>query len=214
MRLERKLYFESDHAEPWPPDFMQSLQPRARLPRFGGYAVERDFANILIDRLFAARPRYVMELGSGVSTLLIAYALENIGRGRFVSIDHNHLFRALTLRHIRRHGLQRWASVAHCPLTRVILGNGQWKWYDIPKSLLAEPIDFLIVDGPPARLQKLSRYPALPLLRSYLAPNATILMNDISKPDGHEILAIWQKTYPFRDAQVLPTKKGCAILAF
>lgn len=187
---------------------------RAKLPMYGGYAVCRDFAAVLLEKIFEKKPRYVLELGSGLSTLLVAYALEKIGQGRLVSVEHSRFFRALTLRNVRKHGLERRVTVAHCPLKRVILGGGQWQWYDISKSVLAERVDFLIIDGPPGRLQKLSRYPALPLLRAHLAERATIMLDDAHCPDEQEMLALWQKNYPFRTAQVLPTKKGCAILTF
>ena len=63
------------------------LHPRAPFPPFRGWAVGPDFAVLLLREALTQRPACVVALGSGVSTLVLGYALERTG-GRLVSVEH------------------------------------------------------------------------------------------------------------------------------
>jgi predicted O-methyltransferase YrrM len=65
------------------------LSLRTPLPPMRGWAISPDFGVLLVAEILRKKPRQVLELGSGVSTLLIAYCLEKIGHGRVVSFDHD-----------------------------------------------------------------------------------------------------------------------------
>src|ERR687891_1928258 len=52
------------------------LRPRAPFPPFRGWAISPDFAVLLLTQVLTRRPARVVELGSGVSTLVLGYALE------------------------------------------------------------------------------------------------------------------------------------------
>ncbi|MCW3064342.1 MAG: Methyltransferase domain, partial [Solirubrobacterales bacterium] len=61
-------------------------------------------------------------------------------------------------------------------------------------------IDLLLVDGPPAFEPEiaLSRYPALPVLAERLAPDATVVLDDIDRPGELAILETWERDCDFR----------------
>jgi hypothetical protein len=65
---------------------LTSILPiRYPLPPMRGWAISPDFGVLLVSEILNKKPHVVVELGSGVSTLLIAYCLELVGHGRVVS---------------------------------------------------------------------------------------------------------------------------------
>lgn len=54
----------------------------------------------------------------------------------------------------------------------------------------------LIVDGPPGRVNKDARYPALPLLHERLNPGAHVFLDDATRPDERRILTQWLAEFP------------------
>lgn len=63
--------------------------PRGSLPSTRGWAASADFLNILQEHLSAHRPRTLIELGSGLTTIVTARTLQQLGGGRLLSIDHD-----------------------------------------------------------------------------------------------------------------------------
>jgi predicted O-methyltransferase YrrM len=96
------------------------LQPRAPLPPFRGWAVGPDFASLLVTLVLRERPACVLELGSGVSTLILGYALERTG-GKLVSVDHEAEYAERTRVAVGLHGLAEVATILHAPLSRTEL---------------------------------------------------------------------------------------------
>ena len=58
-------------------------------------------------------------------------------------------------------------------------------------------IDLLVVDGPPAFADGLglARHPALPVLRDRLAPDATVVLDDVERPGEQEVLRRWEDEF-------------------
>ena len=88
MRAFENFQLETRARENVPLRQMQScfwlfsrLQLRRPLPPMGGWAIGPDFAAELVSIVLAAKPRVIVEASSGVSTLLIAYCLEQLGSG-------------------------------------------------------------------------------------------------------------------------------------
>ncbi len=52
-----------------------------------------------------------------------------------------------------------------------------------------------MVDGPPAYAagHGLARYPALPVLYDWLAPDATLVLDDAERPGEQEVLRRWER---------------------
>src|SRR5215472_9367088 len=104
------------------------IRIRHPLPPMGRWAVSPDFARILVDVILERAPRLVLELGSGVSTLLCAYCLERNGSGAIVSVEHENAFVRATAENIRKHSLDRFARVVHAPLRDITLRNRNYRW--------------------------------------------------------------------------------------
>jgi len=90
-------------------------------------------------------------------------------------------------------GLSDRVDLVIAPLVDATIGERTFQWYDLgPRlSTLGEKIDFLFVDGPPGKVQSLSRYPALPVLLPYLSPRATIFVDDGAREDETKMVAMW-----------------------
>jgi predicted O-methyltransferase YrrM len=188
------------------------LQPAAPLPAFGDWRISADQAGLLASLVMRHRPRVIVECGSGLSTLVSAYCLKRLGGGQVLSLDHDASFAAETRRELRTHGLDLHARVIHAPLRDFECDGRTVKWYD-PAVVSALPaIDLLFVDGPPAHLDYLVRYPALPVLYPRLSEGAVIVLDDAARADERHIVATWVKQFPEFQAETLSTEKGTAIL--
>jgi len=190
----------------------QQISFRQPLPSMRGWAVSPDFAVLILRCIRDCHPAVIVDLGSGVSTLISGYVLEQLGQGEVFGFDHEPSYGAKTRKEIAKHQLEKWAKVIDAPLAPLTLTGRTWQWYDLSKFELPASIDLLIVDGPPDRLQALSRYPAVPALAERLSRKAVILVDDVNGKDEREIIARWLKEYPDFSCERVGTEKGAAVL--
>jgi hypothetical protein len=78
-------------------------------------------------------------------------------------------------------------------------------------------IDFLVVDGPPRKLQEKSRFPALPMLFENLSKESIIILDDSNRDNEKEVIESWIKFLDSKDVTysiILHSEfdKGAAIL--
>ena len=168
-----------------------ALMLRWHLPPTGGWAADPDFLLHVHELIRERQPGLVLELGSGVSSVVIADALRQVGAGRLVTLDHLEEFANITAAFLKRENLTSYAEVRLAPLTAVATPSGETPWYDPKKVADLSEIELLIVDGPPAKTAKQVRYPALPVLQDRLANGCCILLDDAGRKDEQAILARW-----------------------
>ena len=85
----------------------------------------------------------------------------------------------------------------YAPLVERSTADGAWTWYaPTYEAELQQPIDLLIVDGPPGLLSPDARYPALPLLREHLAQDVVILLDDGDRDDERAAAFRWARELP------------------
>lgn len=194
---------------------LSAMRPRLALPSMRNWAISPDFGAILYAEIVTRRPRLVVELGGGVSSLIIAYALEAVGEnGRLVSIDHDANYSAETKTRLQQHGLEQYCEQRVAPLEPITLDGSPVRYYARDALDAVGGIDLLVVDGPPQahEPQPLMRYPALPLLRSQLAPGALVLIDDAARGDETEMVKRWKSRWPEFTARYLYTEKGTVLL--
>ena len=192
------------------------LALNAPLPTMRGYAISPDFGVLLLEQLQIRQPRRVVELGSGVSTLISAYTLLKQGSGRVISIDQSSEFLQQVAQNLRQHRLESVVTLRTAPLKSVEIGAQTWDWYDPSAFADLDAIDFLVIDGP-AQFQNATpqvRYPALPLLYAKLAPGAFILLDDADRADEQAIVERWLAEFDLRLVRdySYETEKGAKLL--
>lgn len=190
-----------------------SLALKSSLPSFTDYSIEQDFIEVLLGTLQEYKPSLVVELGSGISTVILgSWAKRENREVLILSVEHQERYLKQTENWLRQRELQKWVQLMHCPLAPHFLKERSWQWYDIPFHTLPGTIDMLVVDGPPGSVQPEARYPALPLLAPYFADRAVVLMDDAYRADERRILARWREEFPHLACDMMSTRKGCALL--
>lgn len=188
------------------------VNPRLPLPGTRGWAASPDFLKIIIENIINAKPRVILELGGGVSTVYIGYVLEKNKFGKIYSVDHLEEYANLTRKRINNHKLDSYVEVIYSPLETIEVKGKKWIWYKNFITNEMKEIDMLIIDGPPETLQSNSRYPALPLLFEYLSDNAIVIIDDYIRKEDKEVISIWLKEYPDLKMIEIDTEKGTVML--
>lgn len=184
---------------------------RKSLPPTRGWAASPDFLSILARHVFQARPKVILECGSGVSTVVLARACELNGTGRVYSLEHVAEFAERTRSELTRHGLAAHGEILDAPLTRHTFDGREWSWYGL-QALPPIQFDMLVIDGPPGTTGPLARYPAGPLLFPHLKPDSSVFLDDARRQDEKETVARWLRERPDLISTWVPSEKGCAVL--
>ena len=172
------------------------ISPRRPLPLDQSWAPEHVTLNAAWEIIRQRRPKTVLELGSGLSSLVMAYALEANGIGELVSLEDGLEYAVATRNLLAEHGMEARATVIDAPLEQVVIDGQRVPWYS--QSAIPAPIciDVLFVDGPSGGLFPMIRFPALPLLRRYLADDAVVIIDNANREDESAMLRRWQAAHP------------------
>jgi predicted O-methyltransferase YrrM len=192
---------------------LQEVKPKRPLPAARGWAMSPDALKVLIELLRQHRPRLVVEAGSGISTVVTGYILQQLGGGKVVSLEDDEDFAARTQAAVRDHGLSKYADVRIAPLTPHEIDGRDWPWYDKRTWEDLGKIDFLTVDGPVGTISKLTRWPAVPLLMAHLKPDAVILLDDANRPDERQIAEDWEEILTGSSLHAVETEKGMVVIS-
>lgn len=180
-----------------------------RVPPMRGWAASPDVLLVLVELIRTRRPALLVETGSGVSTLWAALALRQFDLpGRVVALEHQAEFARRTREAVAAHGLADRVEVRLAPLEPV----GGWTWYAEKAWADLDRIDLLFVDGPPQDSGPDPRYPALPLLGSRLAADATVLLDDMVRQAERDMVERWRAGAPAIVEERLTLEKGASIL--
>jgi predicted O-methyltransferase YrrM len=192
---------------------MTSLGLRAPLPAMRQtWAIAPDSAAFLVQVVLEFGVRAVLEVGSGLSTVLVAKALELTEGTSFISLEQDPKYLAKTLALLRSEGLESRVDLVEAPLQETLIGESVWQWYDQSRLEGLSGIDLLIIDGPPSRTGDLARYPALPLLAPKLNDGALIFLDDARREDEAAILDRWVDEFPVVALDVPKLEKGVGLL--
>ncbi len=174
---------------------LPELNVKGAVPPFPhqGFEIAGEEAAFLFHLVRRHRPKLILELGSGSSTVLFAAALRANGAGRVISVEHDAAHARHTAQLLEQAGLSDRVELTLAPLVALQIAERTFQWYDLAPRLnsLAEKIDLVFVDGPPGKVQTLSRYPALPVLLPHLSPRALVFVDDGSREDETKMVAMW-----------------------
>lgn len=150
------------------------------------------------NEIVLADRREVVELGSGVSTVVLGRLLGQRG-GRLSSVEHDPAWAGVVRGLLETDGLGDAVRLIEAPLEPHPLALDGAHWYS--GSALAElpaDIDLLLVDGPPGNDEGIerSRHPSLPVLGERLGAGAIVVLDDAERPGEQAILERWSTEYP------------------
>jgi predicted O-methyltransferase YrrM len=190
----------------------QQLGLRLGIPYTPNWSAGADFLQIIADACLESKPAWVLECGSGLTTLVLARCCQMNGWGRVVSLENGEEYADVTRSYIKRYGLLDYATVIVAPLRPVVYDGLEYTWYstdDLPE----ERIDMLVIDGPPGVTGKHARYPAIPVCYPNLVNNSRIFLDDAVRTDEREIVAMWCERYPGLHHDYRQTMRGCSVLS-
>lgn len=193
--------------------FLEKLNPAIPLPTLSGWALETETAGFLVKTIMEDRPGVVLEIGSGVSTLLSCYALRSNGKGLIYSFDSEEQYYQRTLGLIRAHGMEPHCIVRAAPIEMIEIPgwSGPWLAPGAFESLDTGSIDLLLIDGPPGKLAYQARYPALPILREKLKKGGKILVDDADRVDESSMVERWKDEGFISDYEYFPIGTGLIV---
>lgn len=189
-----------------------TLRPPLPLPSIRDWSAAPDFLKTIMEMTLQNKPAFIVETGSGVSSIIMGYCLRKLGAGKMITLEHDAAYYALNKNLIASHGLDDVIAIIHAPLKTVTINGAEWLWYDTDCFSIDSPIDMLIVDGPPGNIQKKSRYPVLPLLHKSLSDSVRIIMDDGNREDERSIVAMWLREHGGFASRFLNLERGAYVL--
>lgn len=160
------------------------------LPHLGSWKADTFLLHRIVDEIEARRPRVVVELGSGATSLVIARALALHGGGQLHSYDQHEPFVGEVREWLSENGLA--ARFHHAPLAS---RDPAWPglWYDLAE--VPARIDMLVIDGPPWVVHPYVRGMA-ECLFDRLVPGGIVLLDDAARPGERVVAKRWRKEWP------------------
>lgn len=172
------------------------------MPSTGGFAIDSQALGHLLSLVEERRPKKILELGSGASTIWLGYLCQSFG-GELVTLDHLEGYLDLTRTAVDRHGLNDHVESRLAPLEPAESAGDTYNWYSLASLNDLSDIDLVLIDGPPAATGPKARYPALPYIIDLLAPHATVILDDAHRQEEADIIEEWLREFPdFRQIEV------------
>ncbi|MDR3256689.1 MAG: glycosyltransferase [Endomicrobium sp.] len=177
------------------------LKIKNSLPPMRNWAMSPDVLLKLHEYITNAKPKIILEFGSGVSTIVICDALSQNNSGHLISIEHLEKFIKETVEVIKNENLSSFLDLRLAQL-KIWVGEHLCNekpvfWYDekvIDTSDLKD-IDLLIIDGPPGNTNPYARYPTLQILYKKLSNKAQVWLDDSKRKDEDIIVQTWVEKY-------------------
>lgn len=164
--------------------------PHDALPYLGSWKADTGLLTLMVDHIFAEKPKLVVEFGTGASTLVLARALQEAGGGRLISFDQHADFIDATRDWLAEHGLK---ADLHAVALRPSPGGWPGLWYD--HGPLPDGIELMVVDGPPWSIHPFTRGAAASLF-GHIAPGGTVMLDDAARPGERIVARRWRKAFP------------------
>ena len=181
------------------------LDFKAAIPATRSWAASPDLLLTISEIVKKNKPGLVVELGSGISTLVAAKS----GARKIVSIDNSDVWGAKTVALLKEHKV-RGVDVRIAPLRPYANGS---EWYDLAAIKDLKKIDVLIVDGPPGSKNPEARYPALQQFKDKLSASAIVIIDDVNRDGERKLAEDFAKALPNHELTILDHEKGTAVIA-
>jgi predicted O-methyltransferase YrrM len=178
---------------------------KAAIPGLRSWAASADVLLTLANISQKIKPKVIVDLGSGVSTLVLAKATPS---AKVFSIDHLPEFASKTRSLLDDHQIAN-VDLRVAPLSSHPSGG---QWYEISAFADIDQIDLLFIDGPPGSRDDKARHPVLAQCLSKLSPGAVIVIDDAGRNGERELAEMFLKALPGYELEFLNHEKGTAVL--
>ena len=171
--------------------------------------------NMLEQRIRERRPRYILELGSGISTLCLAQFMTEMhgpDEGpRVVSVEQSDDAASKTRALLERFDLARNVHVITRPLAEQTVLDREALCYDLSDLATELPgaPEFVLIDGPSG--ERGVRFATLPLLLPHLSDGCVFILDDALRDAELEIAHEWARTLPVTIEGLVPMETGVLI---
>lgn len=179
-----------------------------------------DLLWIVVEELIQRQAKACVELGAGVSTLVLARVIRAQKLDcKLTAVEHDATYAARIREQVFSEGLEHIVTVIDAPLQPVAVEGYEGPWYS--REVWVENlgrIDILLVDGPPKSYHPAIRSAAVPVLASRLAPGALIVLDDARRKPERRALTAWTNMLPGSATEYRDTGHGiglvrCAVVA-
>ena len=184
---------------------LRLLDLSAPIPSTRSWAASPDVLLTLLDLAKSSKPTRILDLGSGMSTLVLA---KSAPQATITSIDNSAEYAGKTKNLLAAHGVTN-VDVRIAPLAPHASGV---EWYDLSQLNDVTNIDFLFIDGPPGSKNPKARHPAIAECISTLSHNAVIVIDDAGREGEKDMAHEFAKLLPSHTLEFLSHEKGTAIL--
>lgn len=194
--------------ERWPAQVRKELE---RVPQgfISEYSLHSEAAYWLYSQVLRQAPKAVLELGSGISTVLIALAMRELDlRNAFISLESERFWSEKTIGVLKRLDLDFWAKVHDAPLKPFAFRGQQFQVHDF-SGFDGFKAEFFFVDAPPWHI---GREGAVPRFHDQLAPGARIVLDDAARVGELKAVELWTDSGVAEFDGFLPIGRGYAVL--
>lgn len=181
------------------------LKLDAPIPATRNWAASPDVLISLFNHAQTISPKKILDLGSGISTLVLAKAAP---QATIYSIDNSEEYAAKTRRMLETHGVGN-VDLRVAPLAPHSSGVD---WYAVEKFADISDIDILFIDGPPGAFNETARHPAFDVCLSKLSPRAVIVLDDVAREGERNLAEKFAAALPGHKLEIFDFDKGAAVI--
>lgn len=156
------------------------------------WSISKPFALHLQAHLEKNHPQCILEVGSGISTLIMADYARRYG-ATLLSLEHEEQYYKRTKELLHLFNLNSHVKLQLAPLRPRLCNNGKnYQWYSIE---LKWTFDFVFVDGPP---QSYGREATLFAAAPHLAKHWELWLHNAKRSHEQHIVELWSKYFRFK----------------
>lgn len=164
-----------------------------------GWSIGRKGAAKILELLDAQKPKLLLDVGSGLSTILMAaWAADN--DAVVVSLEHERKYADQTQKYLNKYNLTADLRINQLKETE------HGFFYD---TELPDGIDFALIDGPPGTIGREGTFYSI---YPHLNPNFLVILDDAQRKHESEMLEQWKRDFNIimenksRMAEIRPTE--------
>jgi hypothetical protein len=165
---------------------------------YSHYSIRYYDLELIVNQILFSKSKYILELGSGLSTLCLGLVGKKIPDLKIHVIEHDKEWIQLMNSLIEMNDI-KCVNIEYAPLIDFKEGAFSGRFFDVSDVRFFD-YDAVIIDGPPAMKLNLmhSRYPAIHLVKKYLKSDGFFYFDDVNRKGEQDCLDAWYKMFSIR----------------